>query len=46
MFDDYPDILTVDEAFEILRIGYNSIYADLIQVNSAPIETGVYGAYT
>ncbi len=29
MFDDYPDILTVDEAYEILRIGYNAIYANL-----------------
>ena len=29
MFDDYPDILTVDEACEILRIGYNAIYANL-----------------
>ena len=29
MFNDYPDILTVDEACEILRIGYNAIYANL-----------------
>lgn len=29
MFDDYPDILTVDEVYEILRIGYNAIYANL-----------------
>lgn len=26
MFDDYPDILTVSEACEILRIGSNAIY--------------------
>ncbi len=26
MFEDYPDVLTVDEAAEALRIGYNAIY--------------------
>ena len=26
MFDEYPDILTVDEACEALRIGYNAMY--------------------
>lgn len=26
MLEDYPDILTVDEACEVLRIGYNAIY--------------------
>jgi len=26
MFDQYPDILTVEEACEVLRIGYNAIY--------------------
>lgn len=26
MFDDYLDILTVDEACEVLRIGHNAIY--------------------
>ena len=29
MFDDYPDILTVEEACEVLRIGYNAIYGYL-----------------
>ena len=29
IFNDYPDILTVDEVCEILRIGYNAIYANL-----------------
>ena len=29
MFNDYPDILTVDEVCEILRIGYNAIYTNL-----------------
>ena len=29
MFDDYPDILTVEEACEILRVGYNAIYSYL-----------------
>lgn len=26
MFEGYPDILTVDEAAEALRIGYNALY--------------------
>lgn len=26
MFDDYPDILTVSEACELLRVGSNAIY--------------------
>ena len=26
MFEDYPDVLTVEEAAEALRIGYNAIY--------------------
>ncbi len=26
MLEDYPDILTVNEACEALRIGYNAIY--------------------
>lgn len=26
MFEDYPEVLTVDEAAEALRIGYNAIY--------------------
>lgn len=26
MFEQYPDILTVEEACEALRIGYNAIY--------------------
>ena len=26
MFEDYPDILTVEEACEALRIGYNAMY--------------------
>lgn len=26
MLDDYADILTVDEACEALRVGYNRIY--------------------
>lgn len=29
MFDNYPDILTVEEACEVLRIGYNAIYGYL-----------------
>lgn len=29
MFDDYPDLLTVEEACEVLRIGYNAIYGYL-----------------
>lgn len=29
MFDEYPDILTVDEACEALRIGYNALYGIL-----------------
>lgn len=27
MFEQYPDILTVEEACEALRVGYNAIYA-------------------
>lgn len=26
MFEQYPDILTVEEACEALRMGYNAIY--------------------
>lgn len=26
MFEDYPDILTVEEACEALRVGYNAMY--------------------
>ena len=26
MFEGYPDILTVDEAAEALRIGFNALY--------------------
>lgn len=26
MFEDYPDVLTVEEAAEALRIGYNAMY--------------------
>lgn len=26
MFEEYPEILTVEDAFEALRIGYNAIY--------------------
>ena len=26
MFEDYPDVLTVEEACEALRVGYNAIY--------------------
>ena len=27
MFDEYPDVLTVEEACEALRVGYNALYA-------------------
>ncbi len=27
MLEDYADILTVDEACEALRVGYNALYA-------------------
>lgn len=30
MFSDYPEILTVEEACEALRVGYNAIY-DLLR---------------
>jgi len=26
MFEDYPDVLTEEEAAEALRIGYNAMY--------------------
>ena len=26
MLEDYPDILTVEEACEVLRVGYNAMY--------------------
>ena len=26
MLEEYPDILTVDEACEVVRIGYNAMY--------------------
>lgn len=27
MFDEYPDILTTEEVSELLRAGYNPVYA-------------------
>lgn len=36
MFDDYPDILTVEEACEALRVGYNAVY-DLL--NAGKLKT-------
>lgn len=27
MLEEYADILTVDEACEVLRVGYNALYA-------------------
>ena len=27
MFEQYPDILTVEDACEALRMGYNAVYA-------------------
>lgn len=35
MFEEYPDVLTVDEACEALRTGYNAMY-DLL--NSGKIK--------
>lgn len=32
MLEEYQEILTVDEACEILRIGYNAMY-ELLSVN-------------
>lgn len=29
MFDEYPDVLTAEEAAEALRIGYNALYSIL-----------------
>ena len=26
MFEQYPDILTVEEVYEALRMGYNAVY--------------------
>lgn len=26
MFDEYPDIMTVDETAEALRVGFNALY--------------------
>lgn len=37
MFSEYPDILTVEEACEALRIGYNAAYELL--------RSGKLGAY-
>ncbi len=30
MLNEYPDILTTEEACEVLRVGYNALY-DLLQ---------------
>ena len=38
MFEDYPDILSPEEAAEALRIGENAIYKLLIKTE----EHGVY----
>ena len=29
MFEEYPDIMTVEEACEALRVGYNAMYVML-----------------
>ena len=26
MFDEYPDVLTAEEAADVLRVGYNALY--------------------
>ena len=35
MFDEYPDILTVEEACEALRVGYNAMY---VLLNSGKLK--------
>ena len=43
MFESYDDILTVEEACEALKIGYNSMYTLLHTEKLRAIETGAYG---
>ena len=40
MLEDYPDILTVEEACEALRVGYNAIYELLNSGKLKPYKNG------
>ena len=40
MFEQYPDILTVEEACEALRMGYNAVYELLNEGKLKAYKTG------
>ena len=40
MFEQYPDILTVEEACEALRMGYNAVYDLLNEGKLKAYKTG------
>ena len=40
MFEEYPDIMTVDEAAEALRVGYNALYELLNEGNVKAYKNG------
>ncbi len=42
MFEEYPDILTVEETCEVLRVGYNALY-DLL--NTGKLKAFRNGRY-
>ena len=45
MFENYDDILTVEEACEALKVGYNAMYALLNTGEHWSIETSVCGEF-
>ena len=45
MLEEYPDILTVEEACEALRMGYNAMYDLLTAVSSRGFGMAVYGVF-
>ena len=40
MFEEYPDILTAEEASEALRVGYNALYELLNEGKVKAYENG------
>ena len=45
MFDDYPDVLSAEEAAEALRVRENAIYRLLNEGKLKPLRMGVLGEY-
>lgn len=45
MLEEYPDILTVEEACEALRMGYNAMYDLLNSGKLKGFRMAVYGVF-